>query len=256
MSNRVEASRGNDSNGTVPSVYGGRMVGSFQAIWLIAMFVMITALSYVFFVAPTEREMGIVQKIFYFHVPFAIAMGVMFVVTAVASLGYLLKEDDRLDAIAATAAELAIVFGLIVLVTGPLWARKAWGTYWTWEPRLTLTLLSVFLYAGYHAIRGFAGEKRFARRIAAGLGLIGAPAYYFIHIAAQRWRGNHPTDVVYGKSEGLANTDMRTTFFMGLLAVVLLLTTLFWTRYKLRRLDDRLDELFLDMEANGLHEED
>ena len=238
-----------------PSAFAGGLVTPFGAVWAVALAALLTSLSYVFYVAPTERVMGVVQKIFYFHVPFAIAMGVLFVLTSVLSLVYLLKPDDRVDAAAATCAEVSVLFGFIVLITGPLWARKAWGAYWSWEPRLTLTLLTVFLYVGYLAIRGFAGEKGFARRIAAGLGLIGAPAYYLIHIAVQRWGGTHPKDVVYGKSGGLQNPDMKSTFFMALVAVLLTTGLLLWTRYKVRRLEDRIEALAIDMEANAVRSE-
>jgi heme exporter protein C len=255
-SNAHTRAPGTAGNGAGRSAFAGGLVGPFEVVWILALAAMLTALSYVFFVAPQEQIMGVVQKIFYFHVPSAIAMGMLFIVTSALSLAYLLKADDRIDAAAATAAELAIVLGGIVLVTGPLWARKAWGTFWTWEPRLTLTLLTVFLYVGYLAVRGFAGEKRFARRVAAGLGLIGAPAWYLIHIAVERWGGSHPKDVVYGKSGGLENADMKTTFFMGLLATFLFVVVAFWTRYKVRRLTDRLDDLYLDMEANALSVED
>lgn len=217
--------------------------------------VFVTALVLTFFVAPTERMMGIVQKIFYFHVPAAIVMGVLFLVCAVASLAYLLKNDARLDAVGATAAELAVVFGAIALITGPLWARKAWGAWWTWEPRLTLTLLSVFIYAGYLAMRAYGGEKEFSRRVAAGLGLMGAPAYYFIKVAVDKWGGNHPKNVVYGKGEGLMNPDMRMAFFGGLIAVLLLTVTLFVMRYRTRMLKERVDNAILEMQKFDLLED-
>lgn len=244
------------SNGAVPSAFAGALVSPFGVAWAVGLGAVMTAMSYVFFVAPTERVMGIVQKIFYFHVPFAIAMGVLFVLTSVLSLVYLLKSDDRVDAAAAACAEVAVLFGVIVLVTGPLWARKAWGAYWSWEPRLTLTLLTVFIYIGYLSVRGFAGERGFARRVAAGLGLIGAPAWYLIHIAVERWGGTHPKDVVYGKSGGLQHPDMKVTFFLGLFAVLTIAVLALWTRYNVRRLEDRIEELALDMEANAIRRED
>ncbi|GMV39711.1 MAG: hypothetical protein AMXMBFR64_14270 [Myxococcales bacterium] len=242
--------------GGPPLVEAGRaLLSPFGAAWTLALAATLTAMTWVFFVAPTERTMGIVQKIFYFHVPFAIAMGVLFVLTSVLSLAYLLKSDDRVDAAAAACAEVAVLFGVIVLVSGPLWARKAWGAYWSWEPRLTLTLLTVFIYIGYLTVRGFAGERGFARRVAAGLGLIGAPAWYLIHIAVERWGGTHPKDVVYGESGGLQHPDMRTTFFLGLVAVLLLAVVTIWTRIKVRRLEDRIEALALDMEANAIQGE-
>lgn len=216
---------------------------------------LIYALYAVFFVAPTERIMGIVQKIFYFHVPFAIAMGGLFVICGVASLAYLVRAHRWVDDVASTAAELAVLFGAIVLVTGPIWARKAWGTWWTWEPRLTLTMLNFFIYAGYLALRTYGGEPGFARRAAAMLGALGLPTYYFIKVAVEKWGGNHPKDVVYGKGEGLENTEIGTAFTICLVAVLLLMIQLFWTRLRTKRLEARVDAAVLEMGEYDLLEE-
>ena len=96
----------------------------------------------IFVVAPVEKQMGIVQKIFYFHVPSAYAMYLGFGASALGSAGYLIKRDAKWDALAVAGAEVGTLFCLIVLLTGPLWARKAWGVWWTWDPRLTTTLLA------------------------------------------------------------------------------------------------------------------
>ncbi|HEX8905913.1 MAG TPA: cytochrome c biogenesis protein, partial [Longimicrobiaceae bacterium] len=114
------------------------------------------ALWMVFFYVPTEREMGIVQRIFYVHVPSAWTMFLAFGLVALCSAGYLWLRDPKLDAIAVSAAELGLVFSTAVLLTGPLWARLAWGAWWVWEPRLTLTLLIWFIYVGYFMLRGAA----------------------------------------------------------------------------------------------------
>jgi hypothetical protein len=120
----------------------------------------------IFVMAPVELQMGIVQKIFYFHVPSAYAMYVAFVVSAVGSAVYLWRRDERWDALAVSGAEVGLIFVIIVLITGPLWARKAWGTYWTWDPRLTTTLLAGMIYVAFNVLRGLGqageAEKRFA----------------------------------------------------------------------------------------------
>src|SRR3954468_20131451 len=102
----------------------------------------VAALYAIFAVAPVERQMGIVQKIFYFHVPSAYAMYVGFTLAMVGSVGYLRKRRPGFDALAVAGAEVGLLFCAIVLMTGPLWARNAWGTYWAWDPRLTTTLLT------------------------------------------------------------------------------------------------------------------
>jgi heme exporter protein C len=207
---------------------------------------LIAGMGVAFFLAPTERVMGIVQKIFYLHVPSAIAMGALFVICGVACLVYLARADERVDAVAATAAEVSVVLGAIVLLTGPLWARKAWGAYWSWEPRLVLTLLTVLIYAGYLAVREYGGAPAAARRTSAVLGVAGLPAYYFIKVAVQKWGGNHPKDVVYGNSEGLENPQMKLAFIACLAGVFLFTAVLFWARYRVRRLAARVDQLELE----------
>src|SRR5437764_398309 len=115
----------------------------------------VATINLVFLKAPVEKTMGIVQKIFYFHVPSAYAMYIGAAACCVGSLAYLLKPTDARDALARAGAEVAVVFGVIVLTTGPLWAAKAWGYYWTWDPRLTTALLQVLIYVAYLVLRGF-----------------------------------------------------------------------------------------------------
>ena len=108
-----------------------------------------TCLHGIFFVAPTEAKMGIVQKIFYFHVPAAYAMYLCASICFLGSAHYLARGGDAGDIVAKAAAEITVLFGVIVVVTGPLWAAKAWGAFWTWDPRLTTTLLALVIYIAY-----------------------------------------------------------------------------------------------------------
>src|SRR5688572_7876270 len=156
----------------------------------------------VFFKAPIEARMGIVQKIFYFHVPSAYAMYIGATACFVGSTGYLVTRKDGWDALARAGAELAIAMGAIVLVTGPLWAAKAWGYFWTWDPRLTTAMLSWLIYVAYTVLRAFAGDGPGERRFSAALGVLGAANLPIIHYSVQKWGGQHPT-VVTGKGGGL-----------------------------------------------------
>ena len=122
--------------------------------------------------APVEMRMGVVQKIFYIHVPSAYAMYVGFVVCAVGSAIFLVKRDEKWDALAVAGAEVGLLFCLVVLITGPLWARKAWGYWWTWDPRLTTTLLAGMIFTAYVVLRSFGGGEA-ERRFAAGLAIVG-----------------------------------------------------------------------------------
>src|SRR5690606_8234160 len=120
---------------------------------ILAAAAMVWALYLIFFYAPTERTMGVVQRIFYFHVPSAWAAFLAFGIVALCSMGYLWLKDPRLDAIALSAAEIGVVFTTAVLITGPLWGKIAWGAWWVWEPRLTLTLLLWLIYIAYFMLR-------------------------------------------------------------------------------------------------------
>ena len=232
---------------------GGSMSRGFTALMVIAAVGMLASFALIFGYAPSEKTMGIVYKIFYFHVPNAIAMGVLFVMCSVCSLIYLANPSKRMDALAATAAELAVLTGVVVLISGPLWARKAWGHWWNvYDARLNITLVSVFIFIGYFALRAFMGDRERGRMVSAGLGVLGAPAFYFIKIAVEKWGGNHPKNVVYGKSEGLEDPKMKLTFLVSLVSVFLLVMALFWVRYNYRMLQDRLDEFALELDELGL----
>ncbi len=198
-----------------------------------------------FFDTPIEAVMGIVQKIFYIHVPSAYGMYIGFGTCAVASALYLWKGIDRADALAAAGAEVGVLFATIVLVTGPLWARKAWGVYWTWEPRLTTTFVSVMIYAGVQALRSSGGTGEAERRFASGLALAGLPTLALVHFAVQRWGGVHPAI----RSGGLDPTMAR-TLGVGFTVFTLLAILLLALRYRLERA--RLRVLRLEDEAYDL----
>ena len=189
--------------------------------------------------APIEASMGIVQKIFYFHVPSAYAMYIGATACFLGSVMYLLKPTDGRDAFARAGAEVSIVFGLIVLVTGPLWAAKSWGYFWTWDPRLTTAMLSWLVYVAYGVLRGFSGDGPGERKFAAALGILGAANLPIIHYSVQKWGGQHPT-VVTGKGGGLQHPDMKIAFALGMVAFTFFAVTLIWARVRLELVRSRL----------------
>jgi heme exporter protein C len=153
----------------------------FYALWAIVTAMFLFVIWGMFFYAPVEKTMGIVQKIFYFHVPSAYAMYIGAGACFVGSVAYFLSPTDGRDAFAKAGAETAVAFGLIVLTTGPLWAAKAWGRYWTWDPRLTTSMLSVLIYVAYVVLRSFAGDGQAEKKFAAALGILGAANLPIIH---------------------------------------------------------------------------
>lgn len=188
---------------------------------------------FVFMVAPTAQEAagGVAQKIFYFHVPSAYAMYLGGVVCLIASAGYLLRPGEAWNAWARAGAEVAVIFGVMVLVSGPLWARKAWGVYWTWDPRLTTSLLSVLVYVAVVVLRAFTGDGEAERKFAAAFGVIGTFNLPIIHASVRLWGGNHPTVVT--KGGGGVSPAMGHGLLMGFIVMTLLAIILLWTRARL-----------------------
>ena len=188
---------------------------------------------FVFTKAPVAQAEagGLAQKIFYFHVPSAYAMYLSGVVCCIGSAAYLLSPTDKRDAWARAGAEAAVVFGAMMLTSGPLWAKKAWGVYWTWDPRLTTTLLSVLLYAAVVVLRTFAGEGDAERRFAAALSVLGTFNLPIIHYSVKKWGGNHP--IVIGSGGGGLHPDMKYALSIGFLAMTLMAVLLIWMRARL-----------------------
>jgi heme exporter protein C len=212
---------------------------------------------FVFLKAPIEARMGIVQKIFYFHVSSACAFYLGAAACFAGSLAYLVQPTDGRDALARAGAETAVTFEAIVLTTGPLWGAKAWGTFWTWDPRLTTALLSFLIYVAYLVLRAFAGDGSGERRFAAALGVLGAANLPIIHYSVQKWGGQHPT-VVSGSGGGLAHPDMRFAFYLGLFGFTLLAILFVWARTRvelgmsrLRRAEEDAVDLGLDARAEA-----
>ena len=201
-------------------------------------------IGFVFLRAPMAQLSagGLAQKIFYFHVPAAYAMYLCGAVCLVASAAYLYRPTDARNAVAGAAAECAVVFGLLVLSSGPLWAKKAWGVYWTWDPRLTTSLLSVLVYVALVVLRRFAGDGEAERKFAAALGVLGTANLPIIHYSVQKWSGNHPRVISKGGG-GLGHPDMVQALLVGFLAMTLLAIVLLWLRARLALLTVKVERL-------------
>lgn len=217
----------------------GRMIG-FVALANIAI-----ALYMALFYAPREVTMGDAQRIFYFHVPSAWIGFLAFFVVFVASLMYLWKRERKWDALALSAAEIGVVFTTLVLLTGPLWAKKAWGTFWVWDARLTTTLILWMIYIGYLMLRSSAeGDRR--ARFAAVLAIVGFLDVPVIYLSVELWRTMHPT-LLITDSGGLAPA-MTQTLMVALLSFTLLFVFLLIQRVRLEQARDQVNFL---REATG-----
>jgi heme exporter protein C len=216
---------------------GALVLGALAASTLVWAFWMI------FFYAPTERTMGVVQRIFYVHVPSAWVAFLAFGIVALCSAGYLWLRDARLDAIAVSAAELGLVFTTIVLITGPLWGKIAWGAWWVWEPRLTLTLLLWFIYVGYFMLRNATENPERGKRFAAVLGIVGAVDIPLIHVSVNWFRSQHPQPVILRPEGPSAAPEIVQTLLVSLLGFTLLFFSLLMARYVVERLSTRVEAL-------------
>ena len=223
----------------------------FPAMLAISALLVIATIEVAFLMAPTEKTMGIVQKIFYFHVPSAYSMYIGATACFAGSVWYLVKPSDKADALARAGAELSVVFGLCVLVTGPLWAAKAWGFYWTWDPRLTTAMLSFLIYVAYLVLRAFTGDGPGERKFSAALGILVAANLPIIHYSVQKWGGQHPT-VVTSQGGGLQHPDMKLAFWLGMIAFTFLSITLIWARVRIALAESRLARLEEDAIDLGL----
>jgi heme exporter protein C len=214
----------------------------FAALLGLSAVALLVTVHFVAYVAPTEATMGIVQKIFYFHVPAAYGMYLGAAACFIGSAAYLARGTPGWDAFARAGAEVAVLMGLMVLITGPLWAAKAWGVYWTWDPRLTTSMLSVLIYVAYVVLRAFSGSGEAERKFAAALGVLGAANLPVIHFSVKKWGGTHPA-VISSGGGGLQHPDMKTALLLGFLSFTLLVGVLLWTRTRLGLATARLDEI-------------
>lgn len=193
----------------------------------------------VFFWVPTEASMGVVQRIFYIHLPAAAVAYLAFAIVALCSAVYLWLEEEKLDMAARAAAEGGILFTTIVLVTGPLWGRIAWNTWWTWEPRLTFTLLLWFIYLGYFLVRSSTQNSQRGKRFAAVVGIVGALNIPLIHMSVVWFRSLHPGPVVLKPESPSLHPDMLMTLMVGFIAFTLVFLSLFLFRYGVEQLEYR-----------------
>jgi heme exporter protein C len=201
------------------------------------------ALQQAFLAAPPEQKMGVVQRIFYFHVPSAMMAFLGVGLCAVLSALYLFTRDRRWDVAAETAAELGVLFCTIVLITGPLWARPVWGVYWTGEVRLTSTLILWLIFVGYLLLRGSAGADRDATaRFAAIVAIVGALDVPIIYKSVEWWRGLHPKVLKVSGGGGL-DPAMARSLLMCTIAFLLLFAALYVERLRLGRLTEEMAAL-------------
>ena len=192
------------------------------------------------FVAPTEQTMGEVQRIFYYHAPTAWVAGLCFFVNFLASIVYLWKRSLEADALALASAEVGVVFCTIVLITGPIWARPVWGIWWTWEARLTSTLVLWLIYVSYLVLRRFAAGSQ-TPVLAAALAIFGFVDVPIVYMSIRWFRTQHPQPVIAGGEGSGLDPMMWHAFLWNLLAFTCVGIVFITLRYRLQKLENELE---------------
>jgi heme exporter protein C len=213
---------------------------------------MLVAMYMIFCVVPTEATMGVVQRIFYFHVPCAWVAFASFFAVAIASAVYLAKGSAGADRVALASAEVGVLFCTLVLVTGPIWARPIWGVWWTWDPRLTMTLILWAIYVGYLMLRAFGGEGEAVARYAAVIGIVGVIDIPVIHYAVRLLEGIHPAVLRTREGgSGLTEPSMRATLYLASVAMLLVGAWLVALRMRAEALAAEVAALRREVEEGG-----
>jgi heme exporter protein C len=182
---------------------------------------------------PIEVRQGVAQKIFYLHVPSAWSALLAFSLVGIVSALYLWLNDPRLDRFAAASAEVGLAFSAVMLTTGPIWAKPIWGTWWTWDARLTLTLFLFFLFIGYLALRAALQDPGERARFSAVIGILGLLLVPFIHLSVYLFRTLHPQPVVLKPSRPSLPPEMLRTLLISGAVFLLLYIGLVTIRYGL-----------------------
>ncbi len=207
---------------------------------------MTTAVALIFFYAPIESEMGIVQKIFYVHVPLAWNAFLGFGFVFFYSFRYLATRNPRYDRRAVSAAEVGVLFTTLVLITGPIWAKPVWGIWWTWDARLTLTLVLWLIYVGYLLLRRYIESPERRAVLAAVVGVTGFIDVPLVYFAIRWWRTQHPQPVIAGGEDSGLDPAMKLTLWVCVAAFTCLFLALFG-----RRLDIEIARSRADLEREA-----
>jgi len=211
----------------------------FPILAVVTVLLLIYAFYQAIWVAPMERTMGDVQRIFYYHVPSAWTAFLLFTVNLVASVVYLISRNAKADALAVVSAEVGVVFCTVVLVTGPIWARPVWGIWWTWDLRLTLTLVLWLIYVSYLVLRRFSssGQTPVIAAVLAIFGMLDIPLVYF---SIWFFRTQHPQPVM--GNGGSIDPRMLHAFFVNLIAFTCFGALVCWSRYRLEIVHREVEE--------------
>jgi heme exporter protein C len=218
-----------------------------QILNVVTALLLVAATGLVFLYAPRETSMGDVQRIFYFHVPSAWVAGLAFLVTVVAGIAYLRTHERAWDVVASSSVEIGVVFALMNIITGAIWARPIWNTWWTWDPRLTTATITWLIYVAYLMLRAGIEDPDRRARFAAVYGIVGFVSVPITYFSIQMMRSIHP--VLFGPANPLAKGSapltpaMLQTFLFCLFTFTVVYFGFLFNRIRLQRLNDRVEQL-------------
>ena len=213
---------------------------------------MLVDLYLIFMVAPTDSVLGHVQRVFYFHVPIAIMSFLAFFIVFIGSLMYLIKRTPKWDAIAHASAEVGVVFVTLALITGIIWARPIWNTWWTWEPRLTTTMILWLIYVAYLMVRSYAPSQSKGAIYAAVVGIIGFIDVPIVYYSVVWWRSIHPSPVVgpFAQADALDGT-MAWILLYSFITFVFFFAYMVAERMELRKTEEALGRIRFILRRRG-----
>ena len=224
---------------------------------VIAAILMIVSLYMMFMVAPTDANLGNVQRVFYLHVPIALMSFLAFFLVFVGSLMYLLKKSPRWDSLALSAGEVGVVFVTLALVTGVIWAKPVWNVWWTWEPRLTTTLVLWLIYVGYLMVRAYAPNRPKAATYAAVVGIVGFVDVPIVYYSVQWWRSIHPEQVVGPLADtGALDSTMYMVLMVSMLAFLFFTVWLVLERMASRDAEEDLGRIRFELRREGRYSDE
>ena len=213
-----------------------------KGLFVVTAAMMLLVLYLIFIWVPTERNLGVSQRIFYFHVPIAWVAFLAFFIVLVGSVGYLWKRTSKWDQLAYSAAEIGVLFTTLMLITGILWAKPVWGVWWTWDPRLTTSLILWLIYVAYLMLRSYSPRGDQGARYAAVLGIVGFIDVPIVYLSIVWWRTVHPQVLVGpAATTGALDPSMRMLLLISTVMFTLLFAYLLTDRISLRKSEDEVE---------------
>jgi len=209
-----------------------------RALGWLAVLALIAGLGAAFGYAPREAVQGNVQRIMYLHVPAVLTAYLAFALVFLGSVGYLLPRRAGWDRLALAAAEPGVLFTGITIASGSIWGKPTWGTWWTWDARLTSTAVLFLVYVGYLLLRGMVDEPDRRARAAAVVGILGAANIPIVHFSVKWWRALHQPSTILGPEPSPIAAPIATTLLINWIAFTLLFAYLLAERMKIARLED------------------